>query len=155
MTPRRPRKPSKQVPRDLSDLLYPTLDLHGKTADEAAQAAARWLESRQREGDAVVRLITGKGKHSVGPAVLPLAIEDLLRRLKSNLVQDYEREPGGGAFRIRLRRPSRPAPPREPPALDPELVRLAEARLAELGIAPTPILLEAEVRRIIREREEN
>jgi hypothetical protein len=157
MTGRRRRRSreTKRAGRNVSDLLYPTLDLHGMTADEATRAAERWLWERRAAGEPTVRLITGRGLHSVGPPVLPRAIESLLANLRGSLVQSSDREPGGGAFRVQLtRRALEPQSAVQPSAIepDPELMRLAEEALAELGVYPTPALVEAEIRRILRER---
>lgn len=64
-------------PRELGRLRrgrYPvdgTLDLHGHTLTSAREAVSAFVEKRRREGDRVVLLIHGKGKHSPrGSAVL-------------------------------------------------------------------------------------
>jgi hypothetical protein len=130
--------------------VYPTLDLHGETAESARRRAESWLGEQREEGERLVRIVTGRGRHSVGPPVLPAEIEDLLRSLRGSPVEHFEAEPGGGAFRVELRRPdprprSRPDP--KPPGGE-ELRRRAEERLAELGISPYPSLVEAEIRRL-------
>jgi hypothetical protein len=152
---RRRRKPARNehAPRAIEDALYPTLDLHGMTAAEATRAAREWIHQHRLAGESVVRLITGRGMHSVGPPVLPDAIEALLRDLSGGVVRSHERETGGGVHRVWLNRPdavSRPASATRPVGRMPsDLVRLAEESLGELGIDPTPALVEAEVRRII------
>jgi hypothetical protein len=133
--------------------VYPTLDLHGETAESARRRAGSWLEERRGGGERVVRLVTGRGRHSIGPPVLPAEIEDLLRSLRGSVVESFEVERGGGAFRVELRRPDPRRAPRapRPAAASPggeELRRAAEERLAELGIAPHPSLVEAEMRRV-------
>lgn len=131
------------------DPVYPTLDLHGETAESARRRAESWLQEQRGGGERLVRLVTGRGRHSVGPPVLPAEIEDLLRSLRGAAVERFEMERGGGAFRVELRRPDRPRRPRpdpSPPGGD-ELRRRAEERLAELGISPHPSLVEAEMRR--------
>jgi hypothetical protein len=142
-----------KIGKSIEDVLYPTLDLHGSSGDEAKQLAERWLRARQADGDTTVRLITGRGMHSIGPPVLPPTITELLESLKGTLVRAFEREPGGGAFRVQLRRATAPAvtPSRAEPAVDPALVRRALEALDELGITPTPALIQAEVRRIVKE----
>jgi hypothetical protein len=129
--------------------VYPTLDLHGETAESARRRAESWLRAERRGGERLVRLVTGRGRHSVGPPVLPAEIEDLLRSLRGSVVESFEVERGGGAFRVELRRPDPPRPPRpaRAPSGDEELRRAAEERLAELGISPHPSLVEAEMRR--------
>lgn len=133
--------------------LYPTLDLHGLTADEAVAQTSRWLQNMQREGELAVRIITGRGRRSLGPAVLPGEIGHLLGTLPG-LVSSYEKDASGGAFHVRLRAPTPPrAAPRVALPSDPELIRRAEEALADLGIAPTPSLLAAEIQRILATRE--
>src|SRR5690606_2722167 len=116
--PTRPRAPSVGS-------LYPTLDLHGLTADEAVARTRSWLERCQADGELAVRIITGRGRHSVGPAVLPGEIRHLLGSLPA-VVASYEKDASGGAFQVRLRTPIIPrlAPPHAPRA-DPELLRRA------------------------------
>jgi hypothetical protein len=156
--PRRKRRPPHPA-RPLWGELYPTLDLHGETADAAVRRTEQWLRARASEGARTVRVITGWGRHSAGPPVLRGEVETLLVRLRGTLVADATLEVGGGAFRIELRRPSLPRrdtarptttrPPRGDP--DAELRRRAEEALAELGITPTPALLAIEMRRLQRE----
>jgi hypothetical protein len=157
MSRRRRRPPPAEGPRrNLSDILYPTLDLHGLSEADAVQTGERWLASRAEEGEPAVRIITGRGLHSVGPAVLPGAVDAMLRKLKGGIVESYEREPGGGAYRVRLRLRRRPPEktPRPPSQRetdqghDAELRRRAEESLAELGIEPTPLLIAEEIRRM-------
>lgn len=151
MSRRRGRRPSNPPP-DLLGAIYPSLDLHGLTAHEAVSTARAWIASRRDDGDLLVRIITGRGLHSPGPPVLPGAIEHLLTSMKASAVRAFEAEPGGGAYRVRLKpRPADPKAPITQPPRPPHLVRRAEEALAELGITPTPTLIEAEIRRIIKE----
>lgn len=157
--PRR-RPPRRGQPLRVEDLLYPTLDLHGESADAARRIARRWLLARAEAGEPTVRIVTGRGLHSIGPAVLPGAIADLLAELKAGVVRRFEREPGGGAFRVELGRghfeQRRPGRGQRPAArrldFDPQLRREAEESLWELGVEPTPELIEAEMRRLRGER---
>ena len=116
----------------------------------------RWLEEIQAAGEPVCRVITGRGLHSIGLAVLPASVGILLDELKGGIVQGYEREPGGGAYRIRLRRANatrRTERATVSRSLAPtEIIREAEQALADLGVEPRPSLVEAEVRRILSER---
>lgn len=150
--PRSSGPPDRGRRRDPIDLLYPTLDLHGHTGEEAERAVHGWLADRIADGEPVVRLITGRGLHSAGPPVLPGVVEALLDELKGSAVERWEREAGGGVYRVRLRRgPQAASPPvRRPsaPEGDPDVRRAAEEALAELGITPTPALLAAEAKRI-------
>ncbi|HUE97083.1 MAG TPA: Smr/MutS family protein [Longimicrobiaceae bacterium] len=141
-------------PGDHLGALYPTLDLHGLTASEAVSTARAWLRRNQAAGESTVRLVTGRGLHSSGPPVLPGAIDDLLAELGGAVVRAYEREPGGGAYRIRLAEaPSTTGSGgSRRPRHDPELLRQADEALADLGVTPTDALIEAEIRRIVKER---
>lgn len=138
------------------DQVYPTLDLHGETAESALRIADRWLRVQRAEGARTVRVITGRGAHSKGPPVLRVEIAALLDRLRGRVVAGVQTESGGGAFRIELRRaPRSPRAPRSaapvrpaPWEADPELRRRAEESLAELGVTPTEALLQAEMRRL-------
>jgi hypothetical protein len=144
--------PRRRRPRPPPDLgaLYPTLDLHGETADSARRKAEAWLRRQREAGERHVRLITGRGNRSVGPPVLRAEVETLLRELAGELVARSAVETGGGALRVELRPPSPlPARPAAPPVrADPALRRAAEEALAELGVHPTPELVEAELRRM-------
>jgi hypothetical protein len=152
---RRKRKPSISA-RVPWDTLYPTLDLHGDTAEEARRRTERWLAEQQSLGVRIVRIVTGKGLHSVGPPVLRGEIEALLRSLRPSRVARFEAEPGGGVLRIELRRSAapqqptgpRPQPKPDPPSADAELHRRAEEALWDLGVQPTPELIAAEIRRL-------
>ncbi len=95
-------------------------------------------------------VVTGRGRRSRGPPVLPGEVQDLLATLRGSLVASWEPEPGGGALRVELlsTRPPRRPPPEPPLPADSELRRRAEQSLAELGVAPTPLLLLAEMRRL-------
>ncbi len=130
--------------------LFPTLDLHGETAEDARRLTERWLRARAAEGLRTVVVITGRGRRSAGPAVLPGEVQDLLAKLRGSVVASWETEPGGGALRVEMLRaappPRRPAEPAIP--ADIELRRRAEQSLADLGVAPTPLLLLAEMRRL-------
>lgn len=147
------RRRAKQRPAAREEL-YPTLDLHGQTADEARLNAARWLRRQQGLGEDVVRLVTGRGLRSKGPPILRGEIEHLLDELRGSVVSEATLDTAGGAFRVVLRPPpARPGLRRATPPFDPALRRQAEETLSELGIAPTPALVEAEVRRLLRQRE--
>ena len=101
-----------------------------------------------------MRLITGRGLHSRGPAVLRGEVSALLEALRGRVVARVVEESGGGAFRVELQPPATPPPAaRLPRDADPALQREAEAALEELGITPTPELLAAEMRRLRRQRE--
>ncbi|MCP5054510.1 MAG: Smr/MutS family protein [bacterium] len=58
------------------------LDLHGYTAVEAESATEAFIRKSRAQGIRTVRLITGKGTHSQGKAVLPDVVERKLIQLK-------------------------------------------------------------------------
>lgn len=58
------------------------LDLHGFTGPEAELRTASFIAGARQRGLLTVRIITGKGLHSQGPAVLPDVVEQLLSELK-------------------------------------------------------------------------
>ncbi len=157
---RRRTPPPESRPHLPWDELRPTLDLHGETAERARRIAERWLREQQAAGVWLVRVVTGRGLRSVGPPVLRGEIEDLLGSLRGSVVSKAAGDSGGGAFRVEL---CKPPPPRGAAALRPPLPpaspslsrsqeaglrRRAEESLCDLGIDPTPALVEAEMRRI-------
>lgn len=154
MARRRRRTPPPDARPPLPwDELCPTLDLHGETAESARRLTERWLREHRADGIRLVRVVTGRGRRSLGPPVLRGEVEDLLRALRGDVVAKFTSDSGGGAYRVELRRPAaagpasrRPPPPPIPP--DPALRRRAEESLLDLGIDPTPALVEAEMRRI-------
>jgi hypothetical protein len=156
MARRRPQR-GEGVSRGAWGAIHPLLDLHGQTGDEARRLAHAFLRERRLDGERTVVLVTGKGMHSAGMRPVLLGeVEDLLRGLRGTVVAGFSRLHGGGGFRVELtRRPPEPEPRGRPhAALDragPELLRRAEEALWELGIQPTPALLDAEVRRLLRE----
>jgi len=153
----------RRRPRESDDQgrgsVYPTLDLHGLTGDEARATAERWLRARQGGGERTVVLVTGRGNRSTGGPVLLGEIEHLLEGLTGPLVEAFDLIAGGGGFRVTLRRQSAFIRPRDPAAaglreVDPSLRRRAEEALWELGITPTPALIRAEVRRLVEEEDD-
>lgn len=159
MTPRKRRPDGGGLPREVWGAVYPHLDLHGETGERARHRTETWLRERWREGVRVVVVVTGRGLHSRGLPVLRGEVEELLHALKGTVVASWSPADGGGGFRVELRRPPS-APPRpaarpaHPGLGDPALRAAAEEALWELGVAPTRALLEAEIRRILRERGE-
>jgi hypothetical protein len=138
--------------------VHPLLDLHGLTGGEARVRAELWLRDRAADGERTVVVVTGRGNRSFGLPVLRGEVEGVLAKLRGQVVIAWEHTDGGGGFRVTLR-PARSAIPR-PAAADPllrgappELRRRAEEALAELGIAATPELVGAEIRRILAEEE--
>lgn len=81
------RRADKVVLTDRERLqTYPSpqaeLDLHGKTGPEAARKTASFIRKTVALRLQTVRIITGKGLHSDGPAVLPDVVESKLEELK-------------------------------------------------------------------------
>lgn len=58
------------------------VDLHGCTARQAARRLESFVLVSRTQGLHTVRIITGKGLHSAGEAVLPIVVEERLRELK-------------------------------------------------------------------------
>jgi len=120
--------------------------------------AELWLRDHAARGERTVVVVTGRGNRSHGLPVLRGEVEDVLAKLQGEVVTGWEHTDGGGGFRVTLR-PARSHAPRPPPPdpvlrdAPPELRRRAEEALAELGIAPTPALLAAEIRRIVADDE--
>ena len=136
---------------------YPTLDLHGETAETARRLTEHWLRQQRAEGIDLVRVVTGRGLHSVGGPVLPGEIRALLEELRGSVVADFFIERGEGSLQVTLRpspsaKRSRRDAVRTTSSPDPvpaEVRRAAEEALSELGVRPTPALLEAEIRRLL------
>jgi hypothetical protein len=154
---RMPRRKPRPAPRPDRGSVHPLLDLHRLTGEEAVRRTGSWLRARQAENVRTVVVVTGRGRHSGGTPVLRGEVEHLLKGLQGTVVASYEVEGHGGSLRVELCRPPTP-PPRvadaEPPLVrtaPASLRRRAEDALAELGVAPTPALVAAEIRRILRE----
>lgn len=86
------------------------LDLHGMTASEAQRRTEYFLQNCRHQGLQQVRIVTGKGLHSTGEAVLPAAVEQTLLVLKSQgEIYSFQWEKGGrrrsGALLVRLLAP--------------------------------------------------
>jgi hypothetical protein len=102
-----------------------------------------------------VVLVTGRGNRSASGPVLRGEMEHLLARLTGDAVVRWEPEAGGGALKVQLA-PHRPAPSgladrrtaQRLAGTDPRLRARAEEALWELGITPTPALVDAEIRRL-------
>ena len=155
MRKRKPPAADQRPSRDAWGKVHPVLDLHGLTGDEARRRTEQWFLDRQAERVRTVIVVTGRGLHTQGIPVIRNEVEHLLQMLKGTLVVRWESTHFGGGYQVELRPPPdapRPAP--VPPLLreaDLALRRRAEEALWDLGIAPTPALLEAEIRRILSE----
>ncbi len=58
------------------------IDLHGCTASQAERKVESFVLASRTQGLHTVRIITGKGLHSQGEAVLPQVVEEHLRALQ-------------------------------------------------------------------------
>jgi len=87
------------------------LDLHGKTRDAAFEELRRFVARARADGVRVVKVISGRGLHSAGDAVLRRALEPWLTRDLREQVQELVKAPPGhggeGATYVILRPPSR------------------------------------------------
>jgi len=94
-----------QLARETPDA---TLDLHGKTGDEAETLLARWVRQQQRAGARSVRIIHGKGLHSEGglPVLRDRVVHALTTGGAAPLVRGLAscdaRGGGTGALMVRL-----------------------------------------------------
>lgn len=103
-----PRRGPKQPRFDSSDALLDArvaaqLDLHHLTVDEVERVVRNFLETQQKRGPGVVRIITGKGKNSPdGPVLLP-RVRTLLKGALAKYVADWRLGDDGGSFVVRVR----------------------------------------------------
>ena len=69
------------------------LDLHGLTGPEAEIKTLNFIRTSNTLKQRTIRIITGKGLHSDGPAILPDIIETQLKELKAaGLIFDFQWE---------------------------------------------------------------
>jgi DNA-nicking Smr family endonuclease len=79
------------------------LDLHGLTANQAARRLRDFVRTQSRlSGGKVVHIVTGRGTHSSGPAVLPGLTQAMLAGELDEFVLEIAGLPGGGAVAVRL-----------------------------------------------------
>ncbi len=81
------------------------IDLHGCTAEQAEMKIEAFIQRAVYQGVNAVRIITGKGLHSDGPAVLPGVAEEKLAGLqKEKMISAFWWEGGEkGALLVRLK----------------------------------------------------
>ena len=82
-----------------------TFDLHGQSVLEAVSNVERFLESqRKARPGAMVRLVTGRGRGSGGPAPIRSRVRTLLKREqeRGRLVRNFVLEDSEGSFLVRL-----------------------------------------------------
>lgn len=84
------KPPSPPLPLKERIARYPapeeTLDLHGFSGIQASLKTEVFLEGAKAKGLFTVRIITGKGLHSDGPAILPGIVEQKILELKKKEV---------------------------------------------------------------------
>ena len=103
------RRTGKPLPSDIGGSLHSALpdaevDLHGLTRDQALRRGEMLLDTWQRRGEgAVLRIVTGRGRHSDGEAVLLHAVGELLREELDDRISDLARDVGGGGWLVRMR----------------------------------------------------
>src|SRR5881394_1689292 len=79
------------------------LDLHRLTGDEVERVVRNFLETQEKRGPGVVRIITGKGKNSPdGPVLLP-KVRALLKGVLAKYVAEWRLGDDGGSFVVRVR----------------------------------------------------
>lgn len=102
---RRTARPSPVKIRDGMHSSFPDaeLDLHGLRREQALVRVEQFVSTwTRRSGQPLVRIITGKGNRSDGDAVLLSAVEEYLRRELGERVLEMARDPGGGAWLVRI-----------------------------------------------------
>jgi len=71
------------------------LDLHGCTGREAEIRVADFIRIARQQSLLCVRIVTGRGLHSQGPAVLPDVVEQKIRELKEQkIIHGYQWDKG-------------------------------------------------------------
>ena len=90
--------------RLLSEIRTDKLDLHKLTASEAEVSVRNFLQRHVRSSPGkVVHIITGKGSHPDGPAVLPGVVSKLLREEFKRDVAECAGLVGGGGIALRIK----------------------------------------------------
>ncbi len=75
--------------------VHKTIDLHGYTASRAERFLKTFFMTARQEGVYAVSIITGKGVHSQGPAVLPDLAEQKMREFQAiGLITSFYWEKG-------------------------------------------------------------
>ncbi len=87
------------MPNKYAQIAQAELDLHQMTRPEAEAAVKDFLEASRQAGHNLVRIVTGKGLHSVSGPVLKEAVRNYLDK------HDYEYKQAKlneGAIEVRL-----------------------------------------------------
>ena len=103
MTRRGPKSPRFDSSDPLLDApVTAQLELHRLTGDEVERVVRNFLETQQKRGPGVVRIITGKGKNSPdGPVLLP-RVRTLLKGALAKYVADWRLGDDGGSFMVKV-----------------------------------------------------
>ena len=92
------------VAKLLSEMPIASLDLHGYMVAQARPRVRDFLTTHSRvSSGSVVHLITGKGTHSEGEAVLRQLVQDMLLDEVADMVQEYGGMLGGGGWVVRMK----------------------------------------------------
>ncbi len=78
------------------------LDLHGLTSYEAEYEVQEFLKNSRNSGFKVVKIITGKGLHSPGEAVLKKITREILVQQNLKFSTGKIQDGGSGVFIIKL-----------------------------------------------------
>jgi DNA-nicking Smr family endonuclease len=80
------------------------LDLHGLTVDQAERRLEIFIErvARTVPGE-VVRIVTGKGTGSTGPAQIREMVRDALTGRLARSVDEWSVDVGAGAYLVRMK----------------------------------------------------
>jgi DNA-nicking Smr family endonuclease len=105
MGKRRETRHSDSTPRTLhSETVADELDLHGLTAERAELRLEMFLDRMAVSAPGgVVRVVTGRGAGSAGPAVLQGVVRDALNGWLRDRVADWAVDLGGGAYLVRVK----------------------------------------------------
>jgi len=92
------------VAKLLSEMPIAELDLHGFSRAQARLRVRDFIMTYSRiSSGGVVHIVTGRGKHSGGDAVLKSLVQDMLHDDVADLVQEQAGLHGGGGWVVRLR----------------------------------------------------
>lgn len=81
-----------------------TLDLHGDTALDAERRVRDFIRTHARiSRGQTLHIITGRGRGSAGPPVLPRVVARVLRGEVARFVDDYDRDLDDAGYVIRLK----------------------------------------------------
>jgi DNA-nicking Smr family endonuclease len=105
MGKRRDKRPSDSTPRTLhSEIVVAELDLHGATADRAERRLEMFLDRTASSSPGqVVRVVTGRGAGSPGPAVLQGVVREAITGWLRHRVAEWAVDFGGGAYLVRVK----------------------------------------------------